>query len=322
MKKYLIIAAIATAFAACSNDNEVNGGDEYTPQPIRLGTSMTAMRSNSQSLQNKELAEDQTVGVYIYYNTKATTTDNYGYKNIAYTVDGNDGDLKIVDTDKQPYYPDDKNQQVDVYAFAPQFVTTTGELSSMTSVSFTTKSDQTDADDYNASDFVWGMATLTPTTSTTANLITMTHKLSKINVNIAKGTGMTLEALKGATITLAGVNLNGKINLTDGTASEDGTTTSILTLTTGTADDAKGKFKSDPGVYCYQASAVIIPQTITDQTLTITLANSSTYTYSLSGTFAATEVNTYDVKINATGLTLTTTINNWTDGSTTSGTAE
>lgn len=324
MKKFLTIAAMAAILAACSNDNEMNGGDNYTPLPIQLGTTVSnGMRSNNQTLQATELAVNQTVGVFVYYTgTTTKSSDNYAYDNIEYEVGNATGDLTLVGT-TEPYYPESKTQQVDVYAFAPRFTTTAAELNTMTSVAFTTEADQTNDDKYNASDFVWGKTTLTPTTSTTAAEIPMTHMLSKINVNIAAGTGMTLDALKGATITLAGVNLNGKINLTDGSAAEDGTTTSTLTLTTGTADTYKGKFKSDTTIDCYQASAVIIPQTLTSQTLTIKLANNSEYTYSLSGTFTEKKVNTYDIKINATGLTLTTTITAWDDSTpATTGTAE
>lgn len=326
MKKLFLISAIAATLAACSSDNDMNGIENSKPQPILLGTSVsTTMRSNSQILQATELAVNQTVGVYVYFTGEKETnsTANYGYKNIAYTVANANGDLTITDTDKQPYYPENKTQQVDVYAFAPQFDTTTGELNTMNDVSFTTESDQSTDAKYNASDFVWGKTTLTPTTSSTAQLIPMKHKLSKINVNIAPGTGMTLDALKDATITLAGVNLSGKINLTDGTATTDGTTTNTLTLTNGTSDSFKGTFKSDAGVDCYQASAVIIPQTLTSQTLKIKLSNNSEYTYSLSGSFTAEKINTYDIKINATGLTLTTTITAWDDSATpTTGTAE
>lgn len=323
MKKFLMIALVAAAFTACSNDNEESNLTNDR-QPIILGTSMSGvMRSNSQVLQATELKADETVGVYIYFENKTETTENYGYKNLAYKVVGTVGDLDIVDSNKQPYYPESKAQNVDVYAFHPQFFTTDGELKDQNSVSFTVEDDQSTDANYLKSDFVWGKKTFQPVTTADKREIPMTHMLSKINVNIAAGTGMSLDALKNATITLADVIVDGTVNLTTGVATK-GSTAKLLTLTSGTDDANKGTFKSNGSIDCYQASAILYPQTITDKTLTIKLDNGSNYTYTLSNdTFAAGKVNTYDIKINATGLELTTSITPWDDSaSATEGNAE
>ena len=339
MKKYLIIAVAAVLFAACSNDSEISRADNSARVPIQLGTTIdgTTTRSNSQTIQTGDpnatpnpipgyLTNGKKVGVYIYYTTKQEEqtmgSGKYGFKNLEYTVNGSAGALDYP-TGNQPYFPELKTQNIDIYAFSPRIYTGTGELKNQTAVTFNTVADQTDPDNYIASDFVWGVKSgVTSADAASTINIPLSHKLSKINVNITNGTGVSLSSLLGASITLAGVNLAGEANLTDGSVATTGSTTSLLTLTSATAAPT-GKLASSSTTDCYTASAVIIPQAITSQDLTITLSGGTTsYKYSLTNTFAAGTCYTYDITINAGGLTLTTTISNWTAGATTTGTAE
>lgn len=322
MKKYLTIVAVAIFIASCSSDTEINKATNRVP--IELGTSMqvTATRSNDQTLQATELVAGQTAGVYVYYTgAKAKASGvTYGYQNKSYAATGTSGDLALASGETTPYYPEDKSKAVDIYVYSPRVSTLSGELSAQTAVAFNTAADQTSAANYQNSDFVWGVKENVTTTASAVE-VPLIHKLSKINVNIAAGTGVALSSLKGASITLADVNLAGTANLTTGAVSTTGSTTSTLTFTTATADPT-GTFVSNTSTSCYTASAIIIPQTITSKDLTITLSNGSTYKYSLSKAFAASTSYTFDITVNASGLSLTTTISDWTSGGTTTGTAE
>ena len=317
MKKILMIALVAAAFTACSNDNKESNLTNNR-QPIRLGTGMVNMRSNSQTLQATELADQTTVGVYIYFKDKKTTdnTYNYGYKNIAYKVSGTVGDLTIDNTAEQPYYPDVKSQKIDIYAFAPRVYTGTAELSTLdTEECFTTKQDQTDEDKYRASDFVWGkLADVdAPAVAATKQEVKLDHMLSKININIAAGEGVSFSHLSGATIRLNGVKLEGKVNFTNGAVTPTGAATGqTVTLTTATAPTGK---LADTTTDCYTSSAVIIPQTVPAAAnfIEIELSNHSVYKYNGSATtFNPQKVYTYDIKLGVAGIQLTTTINDWT----------
>lgn len=331
MKKILLLALVAATLTACSSDSEPTQVPVASKQPIVLGTGMPTMRSNKQDLQKTELEAGTTVGVYIYFKDAQTTntTYNYGYKNIAYTVSGTQGDLTITDTDKQPYYPDVKTQNIDIYAFAPQVYTGTAELSTLTAQDvFTTKADQTAEADYRASDFVWGKLAdrSAPTTAGTKQEITMDHMLSKVNINIAAGDGVNYSSLSGAEIKLNGVKLEGTINFTTGAVSLSSAATNTaktVTLTTSTSDTGK---LADTTTDCYTSSAVIIPQDIAaaDDFIEIKLSNGSTYKYKTTATttFASKTKYTYDIKLSVAGIELTTTISDWTDGGTTSGSAE
>ena len=332
MKKILLFALVAATLTACSSDSEAPQAPVASKQPIVLGTGMPTMRSNKQDLQKTELEAGTTVGVYIYFKDEKTTntTYTYGYKNIAYTVSGTGGDLSIVTSTEQPYYPDVKTQNIDIYAFAPRATTYTGtdELTGLTAQDvFTTKADQTAEADYRASDFVWGKLAdrSAPTTAGTKQEIIMNHMLSKVNINIAAGDGVNFSSLAGAKIYLNGVKLLGTVDLTTGAVTlRTGTNAaSKVTLTTSTSTTGK---LADTTTDCYTSSAVIIPQDIAaaDDFIEIELSNGSTYKYKTTATttFAAKTKYTYDIKLSVAGIQLTTTINNWTDGGTTPGTAE
>ena len=330
MKKILLFALVAATLTACSSDSEAPQAPVASKQPIVLGTGMPTMRSNKQDLQKTELEAGTTVGVYIYFKDAQTTntTYNYGYKNIAYTVSGTGGDLSIVTSTEQPYYPDVKTQNIDIYAFAPQVYTGTAELSTLTAQDvFTTKADQTAEADYRASDFVWGKLAdrSAPTTAGTKQEIIMDHMLSKVNINIAAGDGVNFSSLAGAKIYLNGVKLLGTVDLTTGAVTlRTGTNAaSKVTLTTSTSTTGK---LADTTTDCYTSSAVIIPQDIAaaNDFIEIKLSNGSTYKYKTTAPtpFAAKTKYTYDIKLSVAGIQLTTTVNNWTDGGTTPGTAE
>ena len=341
MKQYLILATSALLLAACSTDStENNVAENYTPVPIQLGTSMEiATRSTSQTLQATELEVGTTVGVYIYHNgTSTSATTSYGYKNLAYTVSGTSGDLALVTATDQPYFPQDKSKTLDIYAFAPRtgVYTGTGELSSLSGQDvFATTADQTADADYRASDFVWGKAAAVTFATASAGKIEipLKHKLSKININIAPGTGMALANLAHARIKLNGVILQGTVDFTSGAViPRSGATASSVTLTSNASTSATTSFTNGGNNYtACTSSAVIIPQTIAASTsfITVELWDGSAYTTpynvttSAATTFAAETEYTYNIIVNSQGLTLTTTIADWTSGgSAITGTAE
>lgn len=339
MKNYFILATALLLITACSKDSSENTPENNAPVPILLGTSLEVnTRSNSQTLQATELADGTSVGVYIYHNgTTTSASTSYGYKNLAYTAGNATGDLTLVTASDQPYFPQDKTKTIDIYAFAPRtgVYTSTAELSTLTAENaFTTTADQTTDANYRASDFVWGMAAAVTyaTASTSSITIPLKHKLSKVNINIAPGTGMTLTKLANARIKLNGVILDGTVNFTTGAVTTSGTTTSSVILTSSASTSATTTFTSGTTNYtACTSSAVIIPQTIAASTsfITVELWDGTNYTTAYNvkttatTTFAAEKVYTYNIIVNSQGLTLTTTIADWTSaGSAINGTAE
>ena len=196
---------------------------------------------------------------------------------------------------------------------------------------FTTANDQTLDANYKASDFVWGKAANVAPQTVSGNsrvTIPLSHKLSKVNINITWGTGLTQNLLTGASIKLNGVQLKGTVSFTTGavTPSSGSNPASAVTLTSATS--SLGTFKSDATKSAFTASAIIIPQTIAARTdfIEITLASGASAVYKYTSTdatvFSAGEVTTYDITLDAAGIALTSTISPWTDTTPTTGTAE
>ncbi len=347
MKRLILIATATLCLAACGDRLNVGPSGPGTV-PIRIGAAISgapATRANAQDLQSTELDVNQTVGVYIYFKdtTGTNPTYGYGYKNIAYKVSNATGDLALVTATDQPYYPELKTQNVDIYAFSPRtgiYTATSDDLCTLTSEDvFTTVADQTDTVNYKASDFVWGKKA-NVLNGTASVEVTMDHMLSKINVNVAPGTGMTLDKLDSAKVMLNGVVLNGIVNFTTGAVSpKSGAATATLTLSNHVRKTVTKNFTVGSTNYtAATSSAVIIPQTIATgasttspvDMITIQLwdskAGSYTSTYNVKAsaptTFAAKTAYTYNIVVNTQGLSLTTTINDWTTGTSTNGTAE
>ena len=351
MKRLILIATATLCLAACGDRLNVSPSGPGTV-PIRIGAAISgapATRANAQNIQSTELAAGQTVGVYIYFKDAKTTdiTYSYGYKNLEYTVSGTSGDLALVTAANQPYFPELKTQNVDIYAFSPRtgvYTATTDELSTLTAQDvFATEADQTTEANYKASDFVWGKKADVTNGTATAVEVVMDHMLSKINVNVAPGTGMTLAKLDKAKVTINDVVLLGTVDFSTGAATlRTAATGQTLTLSSAIDQSVTTTFGTSPTYTAATTSAVIIPQTIAASATTtspvniITIqlwdpnANSGagdyTSTYNVKATapmtFAAKTVYTYNIVVSTQGISLTTTINDWTTGTTTTGTAE
>lgn len=326
--------------------------------PILLGTSfnldVATTRTESTTYQATELIDANTVGVYIYkYNEMTTnTTDKYGYVNLAYTASNSTGDLSLVSGQRQPYFPADKTQKIDIYAFAPRAQiltnqTSADELTNETEVSFSVQPDQSTDANYQKSDFIWGSNTNNVTaqaykeaTSTAGSyvvgadkkvLVPMAHKGSKIIVNLREGYSMGGK-LAGASVTINNVKLGGNVNLQSGEMEATGSATS-LTLSSSLATALSTAVFTDSQTYTddesihkfYSTAGIIYPQSSVSKSSFITITLSSTngstaYNCTIDGsgtqTFEGSKVYTYNITVNATGISLTTSINDWTSAGT------
>lgn len=144
-------------------------------------------------------------------------------------------------------------------------------------------------------------------TATPVNL-EFDHKLAKIVMNTTAGTGVDPD-LTGMTVTIKGMNTKNTFALATGTLGTATTPAAITpqTLTAGSAYDAIIM----PGSYA--ASAVTVEFTVGSETFTWTL---------LATTFEGGNEYTYTVTLTRTGVSVTGTINPWTEVSGGSETAE
>lgn len=299
MKKNMIFAAIAAlALTACSNDDDIKvGGDNA----ILLTSSLNVAETRAATdIQTSAFDAGETVDVYITENEPGTNETHYNQPILATTKTG--GALDLQDG---PYYYPTSGNGVNIYALYPA-TAATGEL-------FTIKEDQSTDANYKASDLMYGKPATNNPVSPSANAVDIkfSHLLSKVTINLIAGANVT--SLDGAEVKLLGVKPSTTL-----TASKDGCsiapasgTAASITVMTATETVTSG-------------SAIIVPQTLPEMFLQVTL-DGATLTGKLdSGAPELTAGNeyTYDITVNMRGgaLEIEGSIKPWTDGGTDSGT--
>lgn len=173
MKKYFFLAAAAAMMlSACSDQREL---DYLTNDiPLTIGYSLGELnspsantRANGNDIQNSAILNDATnshinaVGIFVLKEGEKThtTTEKYERFNVTSTTltssNPTTGFTALgVATADALYYPESKTQKIDIYAYAPYKTGTVSDIT--TPFSINTSTDQTDIDDYMASDVLWG----------------------------------------------------------------------------------------------------------------------------------------------------------------------
>lgn len=147
MKKYLILAAAAALFAACSNDGDLGDSPQVpeAPIPLTIGTSfgfdnqISNTRGVYTKLQGDSISLSNTVGLFIVSQgktpgTNATTVlgkEDYEVNNVKMTapaaasdyysemINSKSGKYGVLSAASTLYYPSDKNEQIALFAYAP-----------------------------------------------------------------------------------------------------------------------------------------------------------------------------------------------------------
>ena len=297
MKKNMIFAAIAAlALTACSNDDDIKvGGDNAILLTSSLNVAETRAATN---IQTSAFDADETVDVYITEHNGGNNPTTYPQP-IEYTT-GAGGALTV---GTQYYYPTSGNG-VNIYALYPA-TAETGKL-------FTIAEDQSTDANYKASDLMYGKPASNPVSpSANAVDIQFSHLLSKVTINLKPGANVT--SLNGAEVKLLGVQPSTTL-----TASKDGCSiapasgdATPITVMTATETVTSG-------------SAIIVPQTLPEMFLQVTLGGATLTGKLDSGAPELTAGNeyTYDITVNVRGgaLEIKGSITPWTDGGTNSGT--
>ena len=176
-----------------------------------------------------------------------------------------------------PYYPEG-GQTIDIVAYYPASAGT----------SFTVATDQTADASYKASDLLF--ASVTDQARQTAPVeLAFAHKMAKLNVNITAGQGVT--SITGISI----LNVKPTVSFNQATG-EVGEATGLATSISVSNNGA----------------AVIPPQTISGELLTI-VTDKGSATYAIDNkTFVAGNLYTLNITVNLRAVSATTTIAGWT----------
>lgn len=306
-----MFAALLLLTGCGSDDNKI---DNLWHGEIRFASDVTtsSASTDANTPPDTQIANGQEVGLFI--NENATPSTVIG-ANLKYVADGTGGLTLAADPKQEtPYYPNTGNN-VTIIAYQPYYENAAIDNNTY---DFEVQSDQSKDVDYYNSDLLYS-ASADYARQSAAHNLEFKHKLSKIVCTLTAGTGAP--DLTGATVEIVKAKTTGKFKPSDGTfekPSAGGSESNIIMNSTIT-----------PGSYI----AIIPPQTYvkTSQFLQVTLSGSvgaDEYYYKIpngSGDrdLELTEGNvyTFEITVNRTGLSVTTSIAGWGTGSTSSGSA-
>lgn len=311
-KAFMAMAALALVAAACNNDDEIT--DNWNGE-IRLSSGLEAQQTGTRSistvLQGIQIAESNHVGFFINENVEPSATASTTYtQNLDYTANGSGGFSGTT-----VYFPQSGNG-VNIYAYAPY----KADLKPADGYAFTVKTDQSLDADYIASDLLWGQpmkeksdnpgtyVTANPVARTKNNVnVSFSHLLSKIEVELTAGSGLTPDDFKGATLSIQNTKPNTTLTLANGNISEaSGDAIDIIAAKYGTS--------TTPTL---TAAAIVVPQIVAKGTkfMKLHLATGGDLYYTLPNgddlTLENGKIYKYTITVNLTSLTVTSSITEW-----------
>ena len=302
MKKYIFLAVSALLFVACSNDGEI---DNWNGE-IRLCTTTQLQTRATQELQSTQFDAGEEVDIFI--NENVSSSGYYYPQPIEYTADGKGGLNTYMDT---PRYPTSGND-VNIFGVYPAGIA----FDIYADVDFSVKVDQSTDANYNASDLMIGAAANPVSRQAGSVAVTFSHMLSKININVEIGTGLTADSLANATVSILNTLPSTTFNIKNGIIGEasGGQGAAVFDITAGTLS-----------ANAMNHSAIIVPQEMEEATefIQIVLESGTKLTYILPSntTFTSGNVYTYNLTANRYEITATTSITNWVTGAEVTGEA-
>jgi len=294
MKKIFILPILALLFAGCSDDDDKHNNNELIP--ITLSSRLVVEPRASR--QDVQIAANQQVSLFV---TKTADINELVYDNAILTADGIGGFSYSYQGENVLYYPLD-NERVNFYAIHPYSVN--NNLS--TNLGFQVRQNQALITDFLNSDLLYSRVTDIERSRNTVPMI-FNHKLTKIKFIIVQGTGVDLAQLNA--VNVLNIETEIEMNLTDGTLvpiSNTPTTVNAYGVRGATGGDTRLE-----GI-----SAIIVPQEFiasSDKRLfQFTLGNTDFYyTPAANITFESGKSYQYTITINDSGISITSSIEDW-----------
>jgi len=325
----LILTLSALALTACSSGSDASDSPrEEQPVEIRLSSGLEVQTRAYTPTQSTAVVDGQTV--YVWADDHVNKTNNSDHAaDIAdylkgWTLTSASGGF----TGSKQYYSAAGNN-LDVYAIHGTFnnaVTegTTTWTAFTTGLTHTVATAQNTGSRYLDSDLLYAVA-LNLARQSTPHTLTFKHLLSKIEVNVIGGGGMTVADLSNVKVEVVNVQPTATVTLsktlaTASTVTASGTPVTIeakMTYDAAGTVIVGGVAKSAPAF----AEAVIVPQTYaTGNLLKVTLYSGTTpielTTPPAGYTFEAGKRYIYNLTVSANELKLQGIITDWLDGQT------
>ncbi|GHT76009.1 hypothetical protein AGMMS50262_13050 [Bacteroidia bacterium] len=306
------IAAIALSIVTISCNTNVEPEMDDSKVELRLASGVEVQKapqlraafagSNTQipNGQTVHVWVDETGGSQMYANNTLTATGGGGFT----------GGTSM-------FFPQ-SGGNVDIYAVHTNAVLTSYPTAALT---HTVSTDQTALPGYAPSDLLYAKKTNVART-TAAVQLTFYHLLSKLQVAIVLGNGLAPADIAG--VTIGGTKLSADFTLAKATAPD-----AIAITASGTDGDITigADISTNFAGGIQYNDVIIVPQTVAEGTafITVHLVAGGDLVYKIPAggiTFESSKKYEYQITANLTGLTLTSTITNWTAVNAIPGTAE
>ena len=275
-KIYSTIACIGIlAFTSCSQEaNENNKVNDN--RKIVLTSMLATTRTLNQNIQASQLANGNTVGVFIIDEGNEALSDN-----TKITADGEGGFIYSRDL----YWP--VEGKASIYTYGPYQGDWNGKLGE--EVAFTVENDQSTDEGYLKSDLVFGLPVAgNPLEQTSANIpLSFVHKLAKVNITVINETETSLA---DAVVTLKDMPTTVTMNTKTGELGQSSGSDTIRVATfAGSASS-------------YKCSAIVVPQKLTygSQVVKVSLKNGKTLAATTRTDMTLESGKTYNFNINVT----------------------
>lgn len=334
-KSFYLFAAIATTFCLSSCSNDESSEKMESPAELKIvatmAPSLEVSTRASYNLQGTALNDPTNVGVYVWYETykdKKTSSPVYnGFENVKIASYTGLGPYTLAPS-KVLAFPTD-NHDVDVYLYAPYKASPTQTNMCM---EHTVALDQSLTAGYEDSDFLYGKATASYSTTKTAS-VNMYHAMSKIIFKVVNS-GVDPSLMTDITLknVLTTTTINMPVAITSPLTCGSGSTTYNVDVA---SNKNNIKVWGTSGTGAVSASdavtngvAVIVPPQTTgaDAELSVSVNDGST-TLSATAAFSSItlgpgKVYTYNLNLKGTGVIVSlVSITDWDDSDSPTGTA-
>lgn len=279
MKKIILSFLVVAGFVSCSKENAL---DQNTPVAVQFNAAVATKTPIS------DWTDGTFVGIYMFKHNTDTIAENAS--NRKYTTN-TAGIFSPATADQTIYYPMN-NSLVDFIAYYPY-------SSSMSNfsipISVATQTNQSDID-------VKYATLVTNKRKTDPNVVlNFTHKLSKLVMHLAAGTGLVTADLTGVKVTIKGYNTTATMSLQNGVLSNYGNPANIIPLLSSNF---------------YDYETILLPTAaVPGAKVEFELASGEIFVWDLSSVaFLAGARADYKVTLKRTGAVVSGTITDWTTG--------
>ena len=296
-KNLFLMAALAIAFVGCNNNDENVDSNSRLSNIALDVTAGIAIETPQSRVSGTSWQTGDAIGIF-QLQTGTTTALNANSKYVSTT-----GNAFAPAAGETIYFPIATTPKSDFLAYYPY---TDTQADFVYSVNITNQSNQ-EAIDLLTADKVTGKDKNAP-----AVAFNFKHRLSKLELKLTAGNGITTSDLTGIAITITQQQPTATFNFNTGVLTPSGTKQAITLKTVASGATAE---------------AIIIPAAAsTGRQLTFTLSSNEKFVWNIpdTKTFEAGKKNIYDITLNRTSINVSSTITDWTAGNGTgeSGSAE